>query len=222
MDLYLYRREHAALAFLDRWYSWAIRSRLKPMVEVAMMLKKRAKNILTYIKLQITNAKSEAIRGERPTPPGGPTGDAPEGLRAGCAAGRRAVRPLPSAPLPRASAPAESIFWIRSTFASISVPGISSRVILRFGSTRFPIRSTVFMKRLASRAEWGWWRPSLPLHTRDRFVNFQFNSDTPPGSPSMSLGPAIDVRPLAFAASRPPQSRARKPRVPAKCFGPNR
>lgn len=61
MDLYLYRREHAARAFFDRWYSWAIRSRLKPMVEVAMMLKKRAKNILTYIKLQITNAKSEAI-----------------------------------------------------------------------------------------------------------------------------------------------------------------
>jgi transposase len=37
------------------------RARLKPMVEVAMMLKKRTKNILTYIKLQITNAKSEAI-----------------------------------------------------------------------------------------------------------------------------------------------------------------
>jgi transposase len=61
MDLYLYRREHAGRAFFDRWYSWAIRSCLKPMVEVATMLKERAKNILTYIKLQITNAKSEAI-----------------------------------------------------------------------------------------------------------------------------------------------------------------
>jgi transposase len=61
MELYLYRREHAAWAFFDRWYSWAIRSRLKPMVEVAMMLKRRIKNILTYVKLRTTNAKSEAI-----------------------------------------------------------------------------------------------------------------------------------------------------------------
>jgi transposase len=65
MDLYLYRylyrREHAARAFFDRWYSWAVRSRLKPMVEVATMLKKRIKNILTYVKLWTTNAKSEAI-----------------------------------------------------------------------------------------------------------------------------------------------------------------
>jgi transposase len=61
MDLYLYRREHAARAFFDRWYAWAIRSRLKPMVEVAMMLKKRIKNILTYVKLRTTNAKSEAL-----------------------------------------------------------------------------------------------------------------------------------------------------------------
>jgi len=59
-----------------------------------------------------------------------PLAHAPEALRAGCAAGRRAVRPLASAPLPRASGPAESIFWIRSTFASISIPEISSRVIL--------------------------------------------------------------------------------------------
>jgi transposase len=31
------------------------------MVEVAMMLKKRIKNILTYVTLRTTNAKSEAI-----------------------------------------------------------------------------------------------------------------------------------------------------------------
>jgi transposase len=61
MDLYLYRREHAARAFFERGHSWAIRSRLKPTVEVAMMLKRRIKNILTYVKLRTTNAKSEAI-----------------------------------------------------------------------------------------------------------------------------------------------------------------
>lgn len=61
MDLYLYQREHAAKAFFARWHGWAVRSRLEPMVEVAKMMKRRLKNILTYLKLQATNAKSEAI-----------------------------------------------------------------------------------------------------------------------------------------------------------------
>jgi len=63
--------------------------------------------------------------------------------------------------------------WIRSTFASISIPEISSRVILRFGSTRFPIRSTALVKRPLACAEWEASRPPLFLHTRSRFVNFQ-------------------------------------------------
>ncbi len=33
MDLYLYRREHAARAFFDRWYSWTIRSRLNSKIQ---------------------------------------------------------------------------------------------------------------------------------------------------------------------------------------------
>lgn len=61
MDLYLYQREHAARAFFTRWHGWAVRSRLKPMADVAKMMKRRLKNILTYLKLQMTNAKSEAI-----------------------------------------------------------------------------------------------------------------------------------------------------------------
>ncbi len=61
MDLYLYQRVPAAKAFFARWHGWAVRSRLKPMVEVAKMMKRRLKNILTYLKLQTTNAKSEAI-----------------------------------------------------------------------------------------------------------------------------------------------------------------
>ena len=62
--------------------------------------------------------------------------------------------------------------WISSTFASISISEIFFRGTLRFGLIRFPIRSTVFMKRLHSCGEWEACRPSLFLHTKDRFVNF--------------------------------------------------
>lgn len=61
MDMYHYRREHAAYAFFSRWHGWAVRSRLKPMVEVAKMLKGRIENILSYVRLQVTNARSEAV-----------------------------------------------------------------------------------------------------------------------------------------------------------------
>jgi transposase len=61
MDLYLYRSEHAARAFFDRWQKWAARSRLKPMVEVAGMLRRRIDYVLSYVRLRVTNAKSEAI-----------------------------------------------------------------------------------------------------------------------------------------------------------------
>lgn len=61
MALFEYRHEKTARAFFDRWHSWAVRSRLKPMVEVAKMLKRRIENILTYVKHRVTNAKSEAI-----------------------------------------------------------------------------------------------------------------------------------------------------------------
>jgi transposase len=43
------------------WYRWATRSRLKPMIEKAKMLKSHLKNILTYPKHGITNATSESI-----------------------------------------------------------------------------------------------------------------------------------------------------------------
>jgi transposase len=61
MDIYLYLREHAATAFFGRWYKWAVRSRLKPMVEVAGTLKRRIDYVLSYVRLRVTNAKSEAI-----------------------------------------------------------------------------------------------------------------------------------------------------------------
>jgi transposase len=61
LALFAYRYEKPARAFFQRWYNWAIRSRLAPMAEVARMLKARLDNILTYLKFGITNAKSEAL-----------------------------------------------------------------------------------------------------------------------------------------------------------------
>jgi transposase len=61
MVLFEYRHEGTARKHFDRWYSWAVRSRLKPMVETAKMLKRRVENILTYLKHRVTNAVSEAI-----------------------------------------------------------------------------------------------------------------------------------------------------------------
>jgi len=48
-------------AFFDRWYSWAIRSRLKPVKKVARMLKGRLNRILTWFTSPITNATSEGF-----------------------------------------------------------------------------------------------------------------------------------------------------------------
>ena len=45
--------------FFSEWYSWAIRSRLEPIVKVAKMIKNRLPNVLTYFKHRITNAISE-------------------------------------------------------------------------------------------------------------------------------------------------------------------
>lgn len=50
-----------ARKFFDRWYAWAIRSRLKPIKKVARMLKAHLANILTYLKHRITNAVTEGI-----------------------------------------------------------------------------------------------------------------------------------------------------------------
>jgi transposase len=44
-----------------RWYSWAIRSRLKPIIEAARTLQRHIANVLTYFRCPITNAVSEGI-----------------------------------------------------------------------------------------------------------------------------------------------------------------
>lgn len=45
----------------NRWYSWAIRSRLEPIKEKARMIKSHLNNILTYFSHRITNAVSEGL-----------------------------------------------------------------------------------------------------------------------------------------------------------------
>ena len=56
-----YCYEKSARKFFDKWYRWATRSRLKPVVKVAKMLKRHLENILTYLKHPITNAVTEGL-----------------------------------------------------------------------------------------------------------------------------------------------------------------
>ena len=50
-----------AESFFDRWYSWAIRSRLASVKEVAWMLKAHLDNLLTYFTYAISNALTEGF-----------------------------------------------------------------------------------------------------------------------------------------------------------------
>lgn len=59
--LWLYRYEGAARRFFGDWYGWVSRSRLKPLVKVAKMLKAHLENILTYLRHPITNAVTEGL-----------------------------------------------------------------------------------------------------------------------------------------------------------------
>jgi transposase len=56
-----YVYERPARKHFRWWHGWAVRSRLQPMVETALMLKRRLENILTYLRHRITNAASESI-----------------------------------------------------------------------------------------------------------------------------------------------------------------
>lgn len=50
-----------ARKFFNRWYGWATRSQLQPIIKVAKMLKKHLENTLTYFRHGITNAMSEGF-----------------------------------------------------------------------------------------------------------------------------------------------------------------
>jgi transposase len=56
-----YFQSGSAKRYFDRWYGWAARSRLKPIIKVAKMIKRHLPNILTYFKHRITNATSEGF-----------------------------------------------------------------------------------------------------------------------------------------------------------------
>jgi transposase len=59
--LWEYRYAGNARKFFNRWYGWAARSRLKPIIKVAKMLKRHLENILSYFRHRITNAMSEGF-----------------------------------------------------------------------------------------------------------------------------------------------------------------
>jgi transposase len=56
-----YKYEGSARKFFKKWYFSATHSRLKPVIDVAKMLKRHIGNILNYVKHKITNAFAEGI-----------------------------------------------------------------------------------------------------------------------------------------------------------------
>jgi transposase len=59
--LWGYQSQGWARRFFDGWYSWAIRSRLEPVKQVARMLARRLGNVITYCQHAITNAVAEGL-----------------------------------------------------------------------------------------------------------------------------------------------------------------
>lgn len=59
--LWAYCYEGSARKFFKAWFGWASRSRLKPVIKVARMLKAHLENILTYLRHPITNAVTEGL-----------------------------------------------------------------------------------------------------------------------------------------------------------------
>ena len=56
-----YAQEGWARRFFKDWYSWVSRSRLRPLVQVAQMLKRHLEHLLTYVHHHITNAVTEGL-----------------------------------------------------------------------------------------------------------------------------------------------------------------
>jgi transposase len=61
MALFDYVYERPARKHFRWWHNWAVRCRLRPIIEKARMLKRRFDNIITYLRYRITNAASESI-----------------------------------------------------------------------------------------------------------------------------------------------------------------
>jgi transposase len=60
-DFWNYKYRASATKFFNQWYWWATHSRLKPMADVAKMLKRHFDNIVTYLEHGITNALIEGF-----------------------------------------------------------------------------------------------------------------------------------------------------------------
>jgi transposase len=56
-----YQYPATARKFFQQWYGWACRSRLRPIIRVAKMLKRRFEQIVTHIKYRFTNAVAEGF-----------------------------------------------------------------------------------------------------------------------------------------------------------------
>ena len=56
-----YQSEGWARRFFKDWFGWVSRSRLKPVIAVAKMLKRHLENLLTYLRHPITNAVTEGL-----------------------------------------------------------------------------------------------------------------------------------------------------------------
>jgi len=54
-------RSRAARRFFKQWFGWVSRSRLKPLIKVARMLKAHLENLLTYLRHPITDAVTEGL-----------------------------------------------------------------------------------------------------------------------------------------------------------------
>ncbi len=60
-DFWYYSYKKRARAFFKKWYGWASRCQLKPIIKVAKMIKKHFENIITYLEHPITNAVTEGL-----------------------------------------------------------------------------------------------------------------------------------------------------------------
>jgi len=60
-NFWFLRTQAKAKRFFDRWYNWAVRSRLKPIADVARKLKDHLQGLLNYFSHPISNAVTEGL-----------------------------------------------------------------------------------------------------------------------------------------------------------------
>ncbi len=60
-EFWEYRRESRARAFFAYWYGWATRSKIPAIIDAAGTIKRHFANIITYLKIPITNAVAEGL-----------------------------------------------------------------------------------------------------------------------------------------------------------------